>query len=339
MEGAPTMSPKIALITGANSGIGFTIAQRLLNHSTDGFRVVLCCRNRKKASDARDTLLKEFPSGLIDIIIVDVGSVDSVFRSCKEIKKKYDRIDLLFCNAGIFPCAYLDWWTVARQAITDPKGLLIESTPLIQPVGATTSEGLGETFACNVFGHYIMIRQLEDVLASSDQSRIIWTSSRTAKRDDYNPSDYQCFRGPSPYESSKYVTDVIAIALNSRLNKRNIHSFTTHPGVVATNIVYDHLGWAMDKTMKAVLYTGRSLGIKEATITGWNGSYANYVVATEPIENLNKFCKYGSYAKPWGSIYCLEEAIICYDEKEANDLLRKLDDLLNEFRKKNKYGV
>jgi hypothetical protein len=57
-----------------------------------------------------------------------------------------------------------------------------------------------------------------------------------------------------PYESSKRTIDLIAIGLNSRLNKHNIYSFTTHPGVAATNIVRDHLGWIMGYGMLIGLY-------------------------------------------------------------------------------------
>ncbi|CAG8490757.1 14030_t:CDS:2 [Acaulospora colombiana] len=218
--------------------------------------------------------------------------------------------------------------------MTDLRGLLTESKSAIQSIGSITSEGLGETFACNVFGHYVMVRQLEDLMASGDRSRIVWTGSCTAKRETYDPLDYQCNEGANPYESSKYVTDAIAVALNSRLNRRNIYSFATHPGVAATNIIYDHLNWAMRRVMKAAFYMGRTFGIKELTITGWNGSYSNYVVATRPIQSLNQFLKYGSYCKPWGPVYCLEKLIDQYDEEEANDLLEKLDNLLEEFQKK-----
>ncbi|RHZ82979.1 hypothetical protein Glove_101g44 [Diversispora epigaea] len=334
----PISSSKIALITGANSGIGFAIAQRLLYHSSqnplDKYRILLGCRNEVKASKARTDLLKEYPNSLIDIVIVDVSSVNSIFKFCRKLKKKYDHIDLLFCNAGILSCVYVDWWIFPHQLLSNPKELFTDTKSIIQPVGNLTEEGLGETFACNIFGHYVMIHQLEDMLAAAGHARIIWTSSCTARRDDYNPIDYQCIEGSSPYESSKYITDIISVALNSRLNQRNIFSFTTHPGVVATNIVSDHLGFVMGKLMKIGFYTARILGLKEETITAWNGSYSNYIVATQPIENLNKYHKYGSYVKPWGSVYYLDELIDRYNENEALSLLKKLDDLILEFKKK-----
>ncbi|CAG8487818.1 10739_t:CDS:2 [Diversispora eburnea] len=292
------------------NNVGFAIAQRLLYHSSqnplDKYRIILGCRNEVKATKARKELLKEYPNGLIDIVMVDVN--------------------LLFCNAGILSCVYVDWWVIPYQLISNPKELFTDTKLIVQPVGNLTEEGLGETFACNIFGHYVMVslfyfNWLIDnsnmLAAAAGHARIVWTSSCTAKRDDYNPIDYQCIKGSSPYESSKYISDIISIALNSRLNQRGIFSFTTHPGVVASNIVRDHLGIVMGKAMEIGLHLARILGLKEETITAWNGSYSNYIVATQPIENLNKYHKYGSYVKPWGSVYYLDELIDRYNENEA----------------------
>ncbi|CAG8554697.1 3711_t:CDS:2 [Cetraspora pellucida] len=331
------MQTHVAIITGANSGVGFGIAQRLLDYSSKNpsfrIRVVLACRNATRASVAREELIKEYPESLVDVVIVDLSSIDSVFKCCKEIKEKYDRIDLLFCNAGILSCDYLDWWGAFYLGLTSPVRLLTESKVVVQPIGNKTRDGLGETFACNVFGHYVMIRQLEDLMSISGDARIIWTSSSASSKDYYNFADYQCIEGNNPYESSKYITDIIAIALNTRLNQRHIYSFTTHPGVVATNIVGDHLGWVMDKLMRVGFHLGRICGLREETITAWNGSYSNFIVATLPIERLDKSLKYGSCVKPWGTVY-YDENFVDYHEKDATALLNQLDRLLENFSQK-----
>ncbi|RIB02154.1 hypothetical protein C2G38_2125880 [Gigaspora rosea] len=332
------MQTKVAIITGANSGVGFGIAQRLLDYSSKTpslcIRVVLACRNPTRASVAREALINEYPESLVDIVTVDLSSIDSVFKCCKEIKEKYDRIDLLFCNAGILSCEYLDWWNAIYLGFTSPISLLTESKIVAQPIGNKTIEGLGETFACNVFGHYVMVRQLEDLLSISGDARIIWTSSDACNKDYFNFADYQCIEGTNPYESSKYITDMIAIALNIRLNARHIYSFTTSPGVVATNIVGSHLGWVMDKFMKVGFTLGRICGLREETVTAWNGSYSNFIVATSPIECLNKLLKYHSRVKPWGTVYYEESSVDDYKEKEATSLLNQLDRLLDDFSKK-----
>lgn len=75
------------------SGIGYGVAQRLLDHSAknsnEQFKIVLACRNETRATDAQNALLKEFPGGLVEIVLVDLSSVKSVFECCKIVKKRY----------------------------------------------------------------------------------------------------------------------------------------------------------------------------------------------------------------------------------------------------------
>lgn len=71
--------------------------------------------------------------------------------------RRFNRIDLIFCNAGILPCTHVDWSVVAKQLVFSPIALMSRTDCIVQPEGKTTTEGLGETFACNVFGHYVMV--------------------------------------------------------------------------------------------------------------------------------------------------------------------------------------
>ncbi|CAI2178233.1 2461_t:CDS:2 [Funneliformis geosporum] len=327
---------KIAIITGANSGVGYGVAQRLLDHSAknpdEQFKVVLACRNQIRASAARNDLLKEFPKGLVEIVLIDIASIESVFKSCKEIKDRYNRVDLLFCNAGILQVSYMDWGGMVKQILLDPIALYSKTGILVQPMGKITSEGLGETFACNFFGHYVMIRELEDLLFKAKDPRVIWTGSHISTKESLNMEDYQCNKGILPYESSKRIIDIIGIGLNSRLNKQNIHSFTTHPGIVSTNII--PLGWVMSHLKDFLFYVIRTLGMRNQTITSWNGSYANYYVATQPIESLVTTLRYGSYCNPLGKVYVDKDIVEGYEEAEAKVLITKLETLLDIFRDK-----
>ena len=70
------------------------------------------------------------------------------------------------------------------------------------------------------------------------------------------------------------------------------------------------------------------------TGTGWNGSYANYYVAVTPFDELDISVKYGSFIKPWGTVYVRKDDVDKYDEGEAKSLLENLNDLLERFQKK-----
>lgn len=93
------MIKKTAVITGASSGIGKAISQKL---SREDFTVVLASRNKNEL----EKIQKELP-GESMVIELDVSSTDSVEKAFKKVKEKYKRIDLLVNSAGIMPLTYL----------------------------------------------------------------------------------------------------------------------------------------------------------------------------------------------------------------------------------------
>lgn len=79
---------KVAIITGANAGVGYGLVQHLLQND-ESMTIVMACRNLSRANHARGRLLEEFPQANINVEIVDVGNIASVFQFCENIKKKY----------------------------------------------------------------------------------------------------------------------------------------------------------------------------------------------------------------------------------------------------------
>jgi 17beta-estradiol 17-dehydrogenase/3beta-hydroxysteroid 3-dehydrogenase len=80
-----TSERKVAIVTGANSGVGYGIAERLLEWDCDNLIVVLACRNEARAMVAWQSLLQEYPKAKLDILIVDLGNCKSVINACKRI--------------------------------------------------------------------------------------------------------------------------------------------------------------------------------------------------------------------------------------------------------------
>lgn len=78
---------KVAIVTGANAGVGYGIIQRLLEQEED-IQIVMACRNGGRASRARLSLLQQFPSANIDIELVDLVNAQSVFKFCDNIKSR-----------------------------------------------------------------------------------------------------------------------------------------------------------------------------------------------------------------------------------------------------------
>ena len=94
---AASMSGKICIVTGANSGIGKETA---LGLAQMGARVVVVCRNAEKGKTALEEIRRESGSSQVDLLIADVSSQASVRALAEQIQQKYPRLDVLINNAG-----------------------------------------------------------------------------------------------------------------------------------------------------------------------------------------------------------------------------------------------
>ncbi|KAG0005565.1 hypothetical protein BGZ79_003810 [Entomortierella chlamydospora] len=227
-----TIEKRVAIVTGANAGVGYAIVQRLVQDSPFPLIVILACRNESRAQEALESLEKYFDDlqkkllrsktkqGFyhpeLKIELVDVGSVSSVLAFNQRIRNQYAKVDYLFCNAGILPSVGLMWSKLILDVFRAPKDVATRSDVLIQPKQHLTEDGIGNVLACNVFGHYLMIKGLEDQLSKTeeDPGRVIWTSSMTGEKKSFRIEDWQGLNAEQPYESSKWVTDLLAIRLN-----------------------------------------------------------------------------------------------------------------------------
>ncbi|KAG0365581.1 hypothetical protein BC939DRAFT_472851 [Gamsiella multidivaricata] len=244
---------KVAIVTGANTGVGYAIVQRLVQESPNPLIIILACRNKHRAQDALNSLhiyfnalqkkrfhqeqdkyrhddqTEDRASGEkigernnlyhhpeLKIELVDVGSAASVLAFNQRIRDQYRKVDYLFCNAGILPSTGIMWGKLVLDIFRAPMDVVIRSDVLVQPKQHLTEDGIGNVLACNVFGHYLMIRGLEDQLnkTEDDPGRVIWTSSMTAEKGSFSDDDWQGMDAKQPYESSKWVTDLLAIRLN-----------------------------------------------------------------------------------------------------------------------------
>ncbi|KAJ8651934.1 hypothetical protein O0I10_012481 [Lichtheimia ornata] len=312
---------KVAIVTGANAGVGYGIIQRLLEQEED-IQIVMACRNGGRASRARLSLLQQFPSANINIELVDLANAQSVFRFCDNIKSRYTSINYLFCNAGILSTLGLNWKELVWLFFQDPAGFFERSDATIQATGEINEDGMGKVFAANVFGHYVMLRELEGLLDASGDARVIWTSSLTAEKSAFDIDDWQGLKSTFPYESSKWACDLISIKSNDRYSSENHHiiSFTTSPGVVASAII--DLPMVLAKLRVGLQYVYRFLGVSSQTITGYAGAISNVYVALQPLKALNYLYRYTSLADRWGTPYVEATTVSDYDPMTAEKLLQ-----------------
>lgn len=141
----PDQRGRVAVITGANTGLGLETAKAL---AARGATVVLAVRNLDKGKDAAASINADSPEADITIQQLDLSSLNSV-RKADELRARHDRIDLLINNAGV---------------MYTPKG--------------TTADGFELQFGTNHLGHFALTGLLRDrVLAAAAGSRVVTISS------------------------------------------------------------------------------------------------------------------------------------------------------------------
>jgi len=201
----PDQSGRTALVTGANTGIGFHIAEML---AKNGAKVLMGCRNRDKAESAREDLLKLAPGAQIEIVDLDLEDMASVRAAAEGIES----LDLLVNNAGIM-------WV--------PH--------------AIGTGGAERHFAVNHLGHFALTSLLLPALAKGKDPRVVVQSSiahRPASIDFENLSGEQDYALQKFYGQSKLANLMFALELDRRLRAAGspIASIACHPGVAKTEL-------------------------------------------------------------------------------------------------------
>src|SRR5262249_10320507 len=200
------MKGKTCVVTGANSGIGKETA---LGLARVGARVVMVCRNQQKGEQAMAEIRREAGSQLLDLLIADMSSLESVRALAAELQQRYQRLDVLINNAGA---------AVPRRTLS--------------------ADGIAMTVAGNHLGPALLTLLLLDLLKSSEPSRIVNVSSEAHRsaRLDMNDLQFQT-RKYSPigaYGQSKLLMNAFTFELARRLEETDVTANCLHPGVVAT---------------------------------------------------------------------------------------------------------
>jgi 17beta-estradiol 17-dehydrogenase/3beta-hydroxysteroid 3-dehydrogenase len=165
----------------------------------------MACRNQVKAQEARYKLLEEFfpldgkepfrrdiGEQKLVLLAVDLGSVESVLKACIWVKSAYEHVDTLILNAGIMPVEKIDLLRAVKNLLTRPSYVAkTGGDAIVQRKGLINSDGLGECFAANVFGHWIMVRELSKLIERSIDGKVVWFSSTTADPMFFDHNDFQ----------------------------------------------------------------------------------------------------------------------------------------------------
>ncbi|XP_056379550.1 3-keto-steroid reductase/17-beta-hydroxysteroid dehydrogenase 7 isoform X1 [Hyla sarda] len=324
---------KVVVVTGANSGIGLALCERLLSQN-DQIRLCLACRNMARAEAARSALLSSHPAADVGIVQIDVGNIKSVLQGAMMLKERYKQIDYLYLNAGIMPNPQVSLKAFVKGLFSRKVvSMFATGEGLLTQEDRVTEDGLQEVFETNVFGHFILIKELEPLLCHTDNpSQLIWTSSSNARRSAFSLSDYQHRQGQESYSSSKYATDLLSVALNRRYNKEGLYSSVVCPGLVMTNLTYGILPSFFWTLIMPIMWLIRVF-TNSFTISPYNGAEALLWLFSQKPESLDPLAKYHSCTSGLGNNY-VSPLKMDLDDESGHSFYEKLLDLEKQVRKR-----
>ncbi len=214
------LDDKVAIVTGANSGMGMATVEAL---SDEGSRVIMLCRSEKRGKEALQKL-SEKEGRKLDLKLCDLGDYSSIRAFTEKIRAEYNKVDILVNNAGFI--------SLDRQE---------------------TKEGLERQFGINHIGHFLLTTELLDIMDKG--SRIVNVASGAHKAGDIHFDDINLTKGYNvvkAYSQSKLANVLFTRELALRLSDRGITVNCCHPGAVATNIGIDR-DTGFGKTITAML--------------------------------------------------------------------------------------
>lgn len=241
---------KTALVTGANSGIGFVSAMEL---AKQGYMTVLACRDLQKAQEAKARILQEVPDAKLEPQRIDLSDLTTI-RDFTERALAFPghQLDVLLNNAGVM------------------------ATPEMQ-----TAQGYEYQLGVNHLAHFLLTQRLMPLLTGSRPSRIINVAS-SAHQFGHIHFDNINLRGEySPwkaYGQSKLANILYTYELDRRLRPGdNCTANTLHPGIVGTNLGRYLLPDVPGFLAKPLLKLGSAL-----TKTPDQGAQTSIYLATSP---------------------------------------------------------
>jgi NAD(P)-dependent dehydrogenase (short-subunit alcohol dehydrogenase family) len=280
----PDQSGRIAVVTGANSGVGLETALAL---AVRGATVVLACRDTGKAADAADQIRAAAPRAELEVVPLDLASMASVRAAAAQLRAKFRRLDLLVNNAAVM--------AVPQQQ---------------------TLDGFELTFGTNHLGHFALTGLVLDLLLATPGSRVVTVSSighrngsGTMRFDDLQfRRDYDPWHA---YYQSKLANLLFTYELQARLAAAGASpiALASHPGQARTAL------WRHTSRLTQVLYRpALSPLLFWFAQSAQMGALATLRAATDPS------AQGGEYYGPPGRLQCTGYPANVESSEQSHDL-------------------
>lgn len=205
------LSGKLVVITGGASGLGKETARAM---AARGAHIVIPARDMAKGEAAAEEIRAATGNEKIEVMELDLGSMDSIRAFADAFLARYDRIDLLINNAGVMACPY-----------------------------GETADGLEMQFGTNHIGHFLMTNLLMPTILKGGESgggRIVNLSSRGHHLDSVHFDDLKFesreYDKWASYGQAKTANIMFSVGLEKRLGGKGVHALAVHPGGIHTNL-------------------------------------------------------------------------------------------------------
>ncbi len=206
----PDQTGRIAIVTGANSGIGLETARVL---AQKGAQVILACRNKEKGEASCADITRGTPQAKVEFQPLDLASLESVKTFAENFTAAHQKLDLLINNAGV----------------------------MMVPALERTADGFERQFGTNHFGHFALTGRLLTTLLKTENARVVTVSSVMHR---YGPMQFDNLDAEKRYSPNKaYGYSKLANLLFMRELQRRYHtekgsllSTAAHPGSTRTNL-------------------------------------------------------------------------------------------------------
>lgn len=249
------LTDKVVLITGCSSGIGIETAKAL---NTTGAKLFLGVRDTVKGQAALSDILKP---GHVELLKMDLNSLDSVRSAAEEFKHKSKTLNILINNAGV---------------MATPEG--------------KTVDGFETQFGTNHLAHFLLFQLLKPALLASStpsfNSRVVCLSSSGHRGAGIQFDDYNFEKGDyapwTAYGQSKTANIYMANEIDRRYGAKGLHGLSVMPGGIMTGLqvhVIDQLSAGLDAARNYMKSPeqGAATTVYAALSREWEGRGGRYL--------------------------------------------------------------
>ena len=224
LDSIPTQAGRIAIVTGANAGLGY---ETVIHLARKNMKIIMACRNEAKATKAKQEIERKVTGADLEVMILDLSKLASVRKFAKQYHEKYDKLDILINNAGI-----------------------------MLPPYSRTEDGFESQMGTNYLGHFLLTDLLLDLMPDTPDSRIVTLSSIAHKPGrggggviNFEDIHWQnSYSASNAYSQSKLACLMFTFELQRRLETsgKKILSVGSHPGVALTELVRHMPKWQVN---------------------------------------------------------------------------------------------